>query len=66
MTLPAHLIPMKTQRLLRLVALTLSVSAFLAAPRAGAAENTLTDAEKAAGWQLLFDGKTWNLSLIHI
>jgi len=51
---------MKTQRLLRLVALTLSVSAFLAAPRAGAAENTLTDAEKAAGWQLLFDGKTWN------
>jgi hypothetical protein len=30
----------------------------LAAPR-GAAQNTLTAAEKAAGWRLLFDGKTF-------
>src|SRR5467141_3073227 len=27
---------------------------------ADAASNTLTDAEKAAGWKLLFDGKTTN------
>jgi Domain of Unknown Function (DUF1080) len=27
---------------------------------AGAGQNTLTAAEKAAGWQLLFDGKTFN------
>lgn len=33
-------------------------------PRSGrqtaSAHNTLTRAEKAAGWKLLFDGKTWN------
>ena len=40
----------------RLLALTLLVSA----PFAGAAENTLTAAEKADGWQLLFDGTSWN------
>ena len=28
--------------------------------RTGAAVNTLTQDEKAAGWKLLFDGKTWN------
>lgn len=28
--------------------------------RAGAAPNALTSAERAAGWKLLFDGKTWN------
>jgi hypothetical protein len=30
------------------------------APAANAADNTLTAAEKAAGWKLLFDGKTIN------
>ena len=28
--------------------------------RAAAPPNSLTSAEKAAGWKLLFDGKTWN------
>ena len=28
--------------------------------RTGATTNVLTQAEKAAGWKLLFDGKTWN------
>lgn len=28
--------------------------------RTGSAPNTMTAAEKAAGWKLLFDGKTWN------
>src|SRR6185436_2764301 len=28
--------------------------------RVGAHPNSLTAAEKAAGWKLLFDGKTWN------
>jgi hypothetical protein len=36
-----------------LIALTLSLSAF-------AADNVLTSAEKKAGWQRLFDGKTFN------
>ena len=30
------------------------------AEKAAAAVNMLTPAEKAAGWKLLFDGKTWN------
>ena len=41
---------------IRLLALALLVSA----PFAGAAENTLSAAEKADGWQLLFDGTSWN------
>ena len=51
---------MNTRHLLRLLAFSLTLSTFLAAPRAGAAENTLTEAEKSAGWRLLFDGKSWN------
>jgi len=43
-------------RLLPIVAtLSLAVAAFAADDK-----NTLTDAEKAAGWKLLFDGKTTN------
>jgi Domain of Unknown Function (DUF1080) len=46
---------MKTPRLLSLLAFTsLSASSLLAAD----APNTLTDAERAAGWKLLFNGKT--------
>lgn len=41
---------------LNLLALTLTALSFHL-PTARAADNTLTDAEKAAGWKLLFDGK---------
>jgi len=45
--------PMKTLRLLVFTAL-------LASPLAAhAADNELTAAEKSAGWQLVFDGKTF-------
>jgi hypothetical protein len=44
-------------RSLAVAAVLLSVNL---APRVFAAENTLTAAEKAAGWQLLFDGQTFN------
>ncbi len=47
---------MKRNTLLLLAVATLSLS--LIATRA--ADNTLTAAEKAAGWKLLFDGKTLN------
>jgi hypothetical protein len=36
----------------------LAASTMYAAPQNGAASNTLTAAEKAAGWTLLFDGRT--------
>lgn len=39
-----------------LMALTVAMAAL----RLGAADNSLTDAEKKAGWKLLFDGKTLN------
>ena len=52
--------------LLALVAFFAAGRAFAAAPK----HNTLTPAEKSAGWKMLFDGKTldgWKaLSLIHI
>lgn len=43
-------------------ALPLFAASLLTAPmlHAQAAPNTLTDAERAAGWQLLFDGRTTN------
>jgi hypothetical protein len=43
-------------------ALLISTSSlvFLALPSQARDNNTLTEAEKAAGWQLLFDGKTFN------
>lgn len=47
---------MKRHTLLVLAVATLSVS-LIATP---AADNSLTAAEKAAGWKLLFDGKTLN------
>jgi hypothetical protein len=43
----------------RLLILTfISSTLTFAIPAVRAADNTLTDAEKAAGWKLLFDGKT--------
>jgi hypothetical protein len=36
----------------------LACSAAACAPAGGQAPNTLTDAERAAGWRLLFDGRT--------
>src|SRR5258705_2265896 len=44
--------------LFALLVLVLIAGRFVAA--AESAPNTLTDAEKAAGWKLLFDGKTTN------
>jgi hypothetical protein len=45
------------ERLMRPVLLS-ALSACLAGPLAGQTPNTLTDAERAAGWKLLFDGAT--------
>ena len=42
----------------RLVFLILALSPHLAAIGAGQTPNTLNDAEKRAGWKLLFDGRT--------
>src|SRR4030095_11731989 len=42
----------------RLLLLALTLIPALAAARQQAAPNTLHKAEKAAGWKLLFDGKT--------
>lgn len=47
---------MKRHALLSLAIATLSLGLITAR----AADNTLTDAEKAAGWKLLFDGKSLN------
>jgi hypothetical protein len=43
-----------------LISLTLTFAAIRMAAAADSAPNTLTDAEKSAGWKLLFDGKTTN------
>lgn len=50
---------MPTRALFRFAAVSAALLSF-AAGSAVAAENTLTAAEKAAGWELLFDGKTLN------
>jgi hypothetical protein len=50
---------MKHTILTSLVALSLTM-AFCAVPCQAASENSLSDEEKAAGWQLLFDGKDLN------
>lgn len=42
----------------RLFSCLAAVAALALAPRGFAADNSLTDAEKAAGWKLLFDGKS--------
>lgn len=49
---------MKSNALTGWLSAVVLASIQLPAPNALAAENTLTDAEKAAGWKLLFDGKT--------
>ena len=43
---------------MRAIFLALAVSGLATGAAAAAAENTLTPAEKGAGWMLLFDGKT--------
>jgi hypothetical protein len=45
--------------LLRSLAVAAGLLSVNLAPRIFAADNTLTAAEKSAGWQLLFDGKTF-------
>ena len=47
-------------KLFKATLVTVSSLILLAPPAFAQENNTLTDAEKAAGWQLLFDGKTFN------
>jgi hypothetical protein len=50
----------KLMKLHKLLIVSASSMALLAWPAHARENNTLTEAEKAAGWQLLFDGKTFN------
>ena len=44
----------------RLLLASLSLAAAFCAPAAFSADNALTPAEKSAGWQLLFDGRSFD------